>query len=103
MAGAFLVKEEAHIAQARINVYQRSKLSQAGLSNLGSELSADEIKKYHLALIHLSARAVEKMGQRRSRGLGWMAINLDAAPDEQVQIVKADLDLLWEIRNGGAK
>ena len=97
--GALLVKEEATVETARVELFKRARLSSQGLpNNLQSETEA-----CHLALIHLAARSVEKMGQRRSRGLGWVAFNLDPALGDPVQRLKTDLDLLWEIRNGGAQ
>lgn len=99
--GAFLVKEEATIKVARISVYKRRPLSRHGLpTNVTNE---EDIERLHLALIHLSARAVEKIGQRRSRGLGWVAFELDDEPVKAEERVKTDLDLLWPIRNGGTQ
>ena len=98
--GALLVKEEATLQTARVEIFKRSAPSSEGWP----EGLASPIESYHLALLHLSARSVEKMGQRRSRGLGWVAFNLD--PNEvkdPAERVTNDLDLLWEIRKGAAQ
>lgn len=85
--GALLVKEEAWIRSARVEITMRSMLSGGGLP---VELAEQECE-CHLALLHLSARAAEKVGQRRTRGMGWVAFTCDrSVPD--------DLDLVWQIR-----
>ncbi|NLI85099.1 MAG: hypothetical protein GX440_06845 [Propionibacterium sp.] len=85
--GALLVKEEAWIGSARLDVFQRGPLSDAGM-RLGA---SEEIKEYHLALISLAARLVDKVGQRKTRGMGWVAITSD-------RDAEADLDRIWPLR-----
>lgn len=89
--GALLVKEEASVASAQLVIIQRRPVTMDGLPP--SNASLDPIE-YHLALLHVSARAAEKVGQRRSRGLGWVAFvsNRDVAKDLQLvlDIRKAD-------------
>lgn len=86
--GALLVKEEAGIERARLEITQRAQFSGKGLPE---ELLGDE-RQCHLALLHLAARATEKVGQGRTRGLGWVTISM-AGRD-----VVSDLKLIWKIR-----
>lgn len=87
--GALLVKEEASIAEALLEIVRRSPLSGLGLPE---DLST-RAEECHLALLHLSARAAEKVGQSRSRGMGWVSFSTDRA-------VEPDLRLIWCIREG---
>ncbi len=86
--GALLVKEEASIERARLDVTQRAPFTGQGLPP--SLLSQE--RECHLALLHLAARATEKIGQGRTRGLGWVAVGVRGRQ------VRADLDLIWRIR-----
>jgi len=91
--GALLIKEEASIKTATITITPRSVVGANGLpSALGA--SAPEC---HLALLHLAARATEKLGQRRTRGMGWLTFE---CPGRSVQ---QDLDLVWTIREGSER
>lgn len=94
--GALLVKEEASIGSARIVVVPRSERTPGGLDG-GRVLTPAEIDDYHLALLHVSARAIEKLGQRRSRGLGWCSVE---CPDRDIA---RDLDIVWALRAGGQR
>lgn len=87
--GAFLVKEEASISRATVEIHLRSPLTGAGLP----EALQPRERDCHLALLHVAARAAEKVGQRRTRGMGWVAFTSD-------RDVNADLDLVWTIREG---
>lgn len=94
--GALLVKEEASIPMARLEVRQRGALPSTGLPDALKPQAAE----CHAALLHLAARAAEKVGQRRTRGLGWVAFTLAA---ENARDVTGDLDLVWQIRDGGER
>ncbi len=89
-AGHLLVKELVGLQQARLHITQTGPLTGYGLPE-GSDPA-----RYHLALLHLSARMVEKVGQRRTRGLGWVALAVDGRD------VAPDLDLVWSLREDGA-
>lgn len=91
--GALLIKEEASIASATVTIAPRCPVTSDGLPP-GLEQQAREC---HLALLHLSARAAEKLGQRRTRGMGWQTITC------KERRVKPDLSLVWQIREGGLK
>lgn len=90
--GALHVKEEVFARSAQLDIYQRVAVTGHGLPTGVAE--ADRVE-YHLALLHLSARAAEKVGQKRSRGMGW--VSLVCAERN----VAADLDLLLALRKGG--
>lgn len=85
--GGLRVLEEASIGAASLRVDSRSPLHGRGLPHT----LLDRERDHHLALLHLSARAVEKVGQDRSRGMGWVSISCDRP-------VAADLDLIWMLR-----
>lgn len=85
--GALAVKEEAAIPRATVTITARYARSSRGLPD-NLKAAADDC---HLALIHLAGRAVEKVGQRRARGLGWVSLASD-------RDVARDLELIWQIR-----
>lgn len=89
--GALLVKEEAWFDTAQLDIYQRTQLTKDGAP---ASWDIQKIRDAHLALIATAARLVDKIGQRKTRGMGWVAFSSDSS----VRDVKADLDLIEQIR-----
>ncbi len=87
--GALAVSEEAGIRQASIEIVSRGPIPSLGVPSGLDPLTC------HLAILSLAAHAVEKLGQQRTRGLGWVRLTSDRP-------VEADLELLWRIRRGDA-
>lgn len=86
--GSLHVKEESFPRRATVTVVQRRRIT-------GDALPPDvrvEAQEYHLALLHLAARLCEKLGQRRTRGLGWVSLASGRDPGK-------DLDLIWTLRD----
>lgn len=91
--GALLVKEVAAIDTATLTISRRHPLTTAGLP-----ANAGDPEKYHLALLRVAARLAEKIGQRRTRGLGWVCMTLD-----EPNAAHGDVDLLWAIKNEASR
>lgn len=89
--GHLLVKELVGLQQAEMQITQTGPVTTAGLPQ-----AASDPVQYHLALLHLAARMVEKVGQRRTRGLGWVCLEV---PDRDL---RQDLDLIWPLREDSA-
>lgn len=90
--GALLVKEEAWIPSATLHIYQRHAL---GTNGVPAGWPPDQVKEAHLALIHLAARLVDKIGQRKTRGMGWVAFT---SADDPRRDVSQDLALINQVR-----
>lgn len=86
--GALHIKQEATMGPATLEITQRSALPDCGFRLYPGTRLVD----YHMALIHLAGRAVEKVGQRRTRGMGWVSISCPA------RSVWDDLALIWQLR-----
>lgn len=87
--GALAVGEEAGIEEATIEVLPRGIPSNMGLS------AGSNAQENHLALLNIAAHAAEKVGQQRTRGLGWMRMQTN-------RDVQSDLRLIWQLRQGDA-
>lgn len=86
--GSLHVKEEVFPTQATVTIVQRRRITGA---TLPLEVRA-HAAEYHLALLHLCARMSEKLGQRRTRGMGWVSLSAERDPE-------ADLALIWKLRD----
>ncbi len=84
--GALLVKEEAWISTAELHIYQRGSLPSLGAPRGWKDT---DVKSGHLALLHLAARLVDKIGQRKTRGMGWVAFSSDRDPSSDLELIEA--------------
>lgn len=89
--GAMLMKEVVAVPTATLTITRRRPLTRQGLPE---EVTGDP-EDYHLALLHVSARLVEKLGQRRTRGLGWVAITSTERDPA------TDVERVWQVRSEG--
>lgn len=94
--GSLHVKEESWPDSATVSIEQRAPISLAGLPN---GCTVEQALDYHRALLYLAARLAEKTGQRRTRGLGWVSLTLDAACARSAE---DDLRLLWTLRGAAS-
>lgn len=92
--GALLVKQEAWIGTATLQLFQREKLCSCGLPE-SCKHDREWVRQAHLALISVAARLVDKVGQRKTRGMGWV----EFLPDPQRPIEK-DLKIVQQIMAG---
>ncbi|SYZ32979.1 RAMP superfamily CRISPR-associated protein [Propionibacterium australiense] len=92
--GALLVKEEAWIGTATLRLFQRDRLCASGLPESWQQ-DPEMVRQAHLALISVAARLVDKVGQRKTRGMGWV----EFLPDPQ-RPIKEDLEIVRQIMAG---
>ncbi len=88
-AGALIVKEVASVESATVRVTRRWPLTAAGLPGT---LADQDPEPYHLALLSVCARLTDKVGQRRTRGLGWVTLT---PADRDLE---SDVMLVWQVR-----
>lgn len=87
--GALLVKEEAWVPSATLRLFQRGPLSSDGLP-ADWEDDPRKVRQAHLALVNVAARLVDKVGQRKTRGMGWVVFEADPARElgEDLAVLK---------------
>ncbi|MFY9263793.1 MAG: hypothetical protein GX483_04850 [Actinomycetaceae bacterium] len=93
--GALQIKEEIWFKSAsrvKLEIYQRGNLTQLRASE---KWTSENIKNAHLALLHLAARLTDKVGQRKTRGMGWVSF---AMPKDNRRDVAADIKTLAEVK-----
>lgn len=90
--GALHVKEEAWITKATLRLFQRDQL---GANGLPGEWKNDphKVRDAHLALISVAARLADKVGQRRTRGMGWVMFAHDPS-----RSLETDVDIVEQIK-----
>lgn len=92
--GALLVKQEAWIGTATLRLFQRDQLCSSGLPEPWKH-DRERVRQAHLALISVAARLVDKVGQRKTRGMGWV----EFTPDPR-RPIKKDLEIVRQIMAG---
>lgn len=88
--GTLHVKEEVALAEATLTLTPHRRITNAGIPP--TVMTAPRV--CHEALLRVCVVAAEKLGQRRTRGMGWIGVERDPT-----WAIADDLRLVWAIRD----